>query len=416
MAEPSLEEDPPDGPVPEEPADLAFLPPCGEPDDDAPDGPVAGEPEAVADALAEPPSDADAPPLEGKRSRRRSPASAQSARFWHVGADIVEAFAPVLWAKTERDLRARAALNATLGPVVWVMDEIPVYALDRTGRRRKTDGYSIFCVAELDWSDKETPGRARLRLVRALLKNTSIAWRLLFDELGDPTPRLIISDAATSIRLAVPQHFGTGPDAPLLVPSIWHLRRALETNALADALKGETGESKALVAHLGGLGRGTEALSSVEGWHEWWANLDRLAAATGRVKPRSLAAAHDNYEERMAVALPLLLAEPRISQSTGGMESLMRNEVARMLPNRKQQFANVERTNNLLDLVVVRATDGFVNLNDVARLIEADELPHGGRTVPMRSVADPRPRGQVRYRSLRDEYQMNAVAAERGLL
>jgi len=48
-------------------------------------------------------------------------------------------------------------------------------------------------------------------------------------------------------------------------------------------------------------------------------------------------------------------------------------------------------------------------------LIEADEVPHDGRTVPMRSIEDPSPRGQKPYRSLRDEFQMNAVAAERGL-
>ncbi len=134
------------------------------------------------------------------------------------------------------------------------------------------------------------------------------------------------------------------------------------------------------------------------------------------MKPRSLAAAHDNYEGRMAAALPDLLAEPRISRSTGGIEAMMRSEVGHLLTNRKQQFANIERTNSLLDLVVVRANDGFLDLNAVARLIEADELPHGGRTVPMRSVADPSPRGRPRYRSLRDEFQMNAVAAERGLL
>jgi hypothetical protein len=415
-AGPTPAPEPPEGPTPDEPEGLAGLPLPDEPGDDAPDEVLADEPEALGEALGEPPSDADAPPDDRRRSRRRSASSAQGARFWHVGAGIAEAFAPVLWDKTERELRERDALNATLGPVVWLMDEIPVYALDRTGRRRKTDGYSIFCVAGLDWSDKEAAGRPKLRLVRALPKNTSVAWRIVFAELGEPTPRLIVSDAATSIRLAVPQHFGTGPDAPLLVPSTWHLRRALESNALKDALKGESPEARALAAHLASLGRGSEALRSVEGWHDWWVKLDRHAEATGHVKPRSLAAAHDNYEDRMATALPMLLADERISQSTGGMESMLRNQVAYMLPNRKQQFANIERTNNLLDLVVVRANDGFIDLNAVAKLIEADELPHGGRTVPMRSIADPSPRGRTRYRSLRDEYQMNAVAAARGLL
>ena len=142
------------------------------------------------------------------------------------------------------------------------MDEIPVYGLDSKGHKKKSDGYSIFCVTELDWSDVEQPGKAKLRLVRALSKNTSVAWRLLFDEL-DYCPDIIVTDAATSILLAVRRHFPLNP--PLLVPSTFHLRRALVTNALGDALKGETPETKALDKHLGKLGRDDEAMTSVEG-------------------------------------------------------------------------------------------------------------------------------------------------------
>ncbi len=389
--------DPAEVPSPEEPGDEPL---------DLPDGEPPEEPEDLAEAMDW--GDPEQP------KKKVSEASRQRHRFWHVGADIVEAFAPVLWANTERDLRERAALNRTLGPTVWVIDDIPVYAIDETGKRRKTDGYSVFCLAELDWSDSEVPGKGKLRLVRALPKSTSVAWRLLFDEMGT-RPDIIVSDAATSIRLAVADHWRG--DQPLLVPSTWHLRRALETNALSEALKVKNDAGKALAAHLGGLSRDGTALSSVEGWHDWWAKLDVLARATGKVKPRSLAAAHDNYERRMADALPALLAEPRIVQSTGGLESQLRSQVGSVLrPPRKQHFGNIERTNNLMDLVVVRANDGFVDLIAVASLIEAEEVPHNGRTVPMRSVQDPSPRGQKPYRSLRDEFQMNAVAAGRRLL
>ena len=396
-SEPEASDGSPNPPLPIEPGAESF-----DLNDTVPD-----EPEALAELMDW------GEAREQPKPRKVSAASRQAHRFWHVGADITEAFAPVLWEKTERELRERAVANRALGPEVWIIDEIPVYGIDATGKRRKTDGYSIFCLAELDWSDREVPGRGKLRLVRALPKSTSVAWRLVFDEMGS-RPDIIVSDAATPIRLAVSDHWRG--DEPLLVPSTWHLRRALETNALPDALKVKSEAGKALSAHLGELARDGSALASVEGWHEWWAKLDRLAAATGKVKPRSLAAAHDNYETRMAAALPVLLANPRIVQSTGGLESQMRSSLARVLAGRKQAFGNIERTNNLLDLVVVREHDGFVRLKDVARLIEADEMPHGGRTVPMRSIADPSPRGQERYRSLRDEFQMNAIAADRGLL
>jgi hypothetical protein len=387
-----------------EPDGLLDLPPLDPEWPNAADTNAPEEPAFVEDAIT----------TAAIARRRRTPSEAArlSHRVWHVGADIVEAFAPVLWEKTDRELRERADKSRAIGPETWIIDEIPVYALDDTGKRRKTDGYSIFCLAVLDWSDEERPGRARIRLIRALPKSTSVAWRLVFYEMGS-RPDIIVSDAATPIRLAVSDHW-RGCE-PLFVPSVWHLRRALETNSLEDALK-VPGESRDMLNdHLSQLARDGSALASVDGWHRWWDQLDRLAAGSGRVKPRSLAAARANYEERMAAALPVLLSDPRLVQSTGGIESQMRNALSRVLDNRKQQFANIERTNNLMDLVVVRANDGFVHQNDVARLIEADEVPHRGRTVPMRSVADPSPRGQRRYRSLRDEFAMNALAADRGI-
>ena len=380
--------------LPEEPAGLMDLPPLEEPDDDAID---------LESTTAVDPN----PPRRGTTTAR------QSRRFWHVGADIVEAFAPVLWEKTDADLRERAEKNRALGPATWVIDEIPVYGLAASGKRRKTDGYSIFCLSELDWGDTEAPGRPRMRLVRALPKNTSVAWRLVFDEMGT-RPDIIVADGAGTIRLAITDHWRG--DEPLLVPSTWHMKRALETNALSEALKNKGEDGKALAKHLGQLGRDGTALSSVAGWHKWWDDLVILAKAAGNVKSRSLGASRKNYESRMAAALPLLLANDRLVQSTGGIESQMRSALSRLLSNRKQQFANIERTNNLFDLVVVRENDGFVHPVEVARLIEAEEVPHHGRTVPMRAIQDPCPPGQERYRSLRDEFQMNAIAAERGLL
>lgn len=116
----------------------------------------------------------------------------------------------------------------------------------------------------------------------------------------------------------------------------------------------------------------------------------------------------------MAAALPALLVEPRLRQSTGGLESLIQASVEPILHRRRHQFGNIERTNILFDLAICRAEGAFRDLNAVVRLIEADELPWGGWTVPLRAIADPAPRNG-RYRSLRDETQMVAVAEERGL-
>jgi hypothetical protein len=68
-----------------------------------------------------------------------------------------------------------------------------------------------------------------------------------------------------------------------------------------------------------------------------------------------------------------------------------------------------------MDLVVARNNGMFIDLAAIVRLIEADEMPHRGWTVPMRTIEDPQPRVE-RYSSLRDEGVMLAVADAKGLL
>ena len=80
---------------------------------------------------------------------------------------------------------------------------------------------------------------------------------------------------------------------------------------------------------------------------------------------------------------------------------------------RRTGFANLERTNMLLDLVTARHHGAFDNLNDIVKLIRADTTPHGGWTVPLRTVSDPRPTGGT-YSSLRRDL-LSTIASQRGL-
>ncbi len=346
-----------------------------------------------------------------RKARKRSPATRFYGRFWQIAAGFVEAFAPILWAEAERRMREREAASALLGPVVWILDEIPVYGLDESGHRKKTDGYSVLVLAELDWTSVAQPGALRLRLIRALPKSTAPAWRLLFAEVGG-RPDIVLSDGATPILSAVRKHWAT---QPFLVPSTFHITQALANNSLRAAVRGRDAAGHDLRAHLRTLGRDHPGLQSVAGWHQWWDELERLAIATGRVKIGDLRGSRANYEDRMAAVLPMLLADPRLPISTGGLEASMRTAVGNIMNHREQHFGNVERTNNLLDLAICRAEGLFSDLNEVARLIEADETPHRGWTVPLRAIADPLPRVGV-YRSLRDEHAMNQVAEDRNLL
>jgi hypothetical protein len=74
------------------------------------------------------------------------------------------------------------------------------------------------------------------------------------------------------------------------------------------------------------------------------------------------------------------------------------------------------RTTNLLfDLVVAAHHGAFDDHAAVARLLRADTTVHDGRTVALRSIADPRPR-RGSYSSLRDTTLLNDLARQKGPL
>jgi len=344
-----------------------------------------------------------------RKRGKRGKAARRANSLWHIGADITEAFAPVVWAETERRLRIRAEQMAYEGSDrVWILDDKPIFAVNESGKRKKTEGWSLHVLAEMDWTHKAEPGITRLRLIRAYPKATSVAWRLLFDEVGY-TPDVIVSDAARPIIAAGDAHWRNDPKPPLFVPSVWHLKDALRHNALAESMKGPNGA--AIETHFEDLRR-DRALATPEAWAQWWTDLHALCAET--VVPYNFQLSKDGYFDRMAQAIPLLAADHRIKVSSGGLESMLK-DVEKVLYRRAFQFSNIERTNNLMDLVVARNNGMFINLAAIVRLIEADETPHRGWTVPMRTIEDPQPRVE-RYSSLRDEGVMLAVADAKGLL
>jgi len=124
--------------------------------------------------------------------------------------------------------------------------------------------------------------------------------------------------------------------------------------------------------------------------------MDADGKVTGEVAPRRRPS-----EFFVPVARPKKLSAQLSMDQFADIESLLRDAEA-VLRRRAFQFANVERTNNLMDLVVARQNGMFTDLTAIAQLIEADEMPHRGWAVPMRAIDDPQPRND-RYSSLRDE-------------
>jgi hypothetical protein len=218
----------------------------------------------------------------------RSDAARVRRNAWHTAADWVEAFGPVVFEHVEQQLRDRAAaerarLDALLAdgapldrPQVLLLDDVPVYGrtLDRAARR--DDGFFLLVAAEQ--LDVDGVGRPRLRLVRAMPKSNTAAWRLVFDELGYD-PDVVVADAGTGIGAAIRAHFD--PARTRLVPSLWHVTRKVE-EALSTSSRATvaTPAGKRLIDplehHLRLLSRGSGVLADEAAWAGWWDKLETL--------------------------------------------------------------------------------------------------------------------------------------------
>lgn len=169
---------------------------------------------------------------------KTNPAGDASRNAWHIAADWVEAFGPVIYEPIDTELRQRAFEErerldeqwengeVLQRPQVWLLDDVPVYGRDLDSRVRRRDaGFFVLVIAELDWTTTDAGGpTARLRLVRAMAKSSTAAWRVCFDELGY-APDFVVADAGTGLTAAVATHF-KGTNTPF-VPSLWHLKNRI---------------------------------------------------------------------------------------------------------------------------------------------------------------------------------------------
>lgn len=377
--------------------------------------------------------------------RTPSPRSSEARNRWHVAADWVEMFAPVLWQPLHEQLleeeraehERRAALDpagrsADGRPQVLLLDDMPVNAkaaFDGRATLRSRRDYFVLGAATLGWPTRPAEGpqptphdrHTRLRLLRAYPTNESTAWRLLFDELGYQPgvrePEFILADAGTGLRRGIADYFRTA----VLVPSLFHIHEALaealnEKNTPGAVVLTDTGKGlhPRLAEHLAWLtGDRMRSMDRAQ-WGAWWDDFETLLGQL-RLPPEKIQDRRSIYEESVALALPALHANPGVPVSTGGFETLLRGTVKTVLTGRSHAFANIERTNNLLDLVVARNRGAFARTGAVVGALRAEALRHDGWSAAPREVADPQPPTPATYSSLRDRDLLAQLARTRGL-
>ncbi|HEY0904742.1 MAG TPA: hypothetical protein VGE14_12720, partial [Marmoricola sp.] len=392
---------------------------------------------------------------EAKRKPKRVKyaGSELSANAWHIAADWVEAFSPVLWDDLQPRLAAadaerRAASDAVLAqhghlaagdlvsgddpeyrspltqPVVLMLDDIPIQV---KGRR----DYYVLVAAQVEWAQRpalpgsptETLGRGvKLRLVRGYGTNANEAWKLLLAELGY-RPDFVVADRGKGLNKAVADAFG--PSVPNL-PSLFHMRAAVEKGLLSiDGARAEkeTNTDKyvarilrpELATHMEGLRRKQLHTMTASDWTGWWDELEAILVGL-RLPIEKVRTKREEYEASVKELLPVYRAYPQLPVSSGGLEVAIRQRIGPVLTGRAHAFGNLERVNRLFDLVVARDHGTFDDLAAVTELLRADATANDGWATSLREVSDVRTRDKngdiVRYSSLRDQQLLFQRAAK----
>lgn len=367
--------------------------------------------------------------------------SKQGRAAWHLAANLVEQYSPLLYAQVRAAMEAREqaqrAANddalaadpqaALAAPLTYILDEQPIELPQRrSGRTRyQQDQWSLLVVIEVRWREAadpmSLPGRdARLRLVRAYPSRSEEAWRLVLAELP-VRPDYIVADCSAAITNAVTSHYGPGTVG--LIPSLFHIHRQVRERLMK--LRGTTAKVEgrdvlidALAKHMDLLTRDQLLNRTPQDWERWW---DELIAATAAVPaPTStLLKQRQLYQPRLAEALPVLQRQPQLPASNAAVEVRIRTLLEPFLATRKTLFRNAARTNYLFDLAVCRDQGAFTDLDALAQFIRQDNERAGGWAPAPRIVADPQPaadengRRPLVYSSLLSPLLVPALAQQR---
>lgn len=378
------------------------------------------------DEQTDPDTDEPQPDTGGNAARpRRESAAAKKARaHWHLAADWVEQYSPLIYSQVEAQARAVEAEQMRTPdpkkPSVMLIDYTPVQVTNRAGVSRMR--FNVLAAAAVEYPGPTTPVKTtRLRLLRALPGSDALTWKVFLSELDPFIPQFLVTDADGAQLSAIES---TWKDT-IIIPSMYHLVSNI-TNALLETpgtfvIAGKRRQLKEPISNaLAGLRGADLTQMTIDGWDEFFTNLSALVAKAGGDGSK-VAAIGVKHRGRMERLLPHLNKLPNLPLSTGGLELRLSQRVKPLLKGREHGFANLERTNALFDLVVAFDRGALDDKAAVIDLLRADNLQFGGWSMPPRFVSDrfridPATDQFVPYSSLSDAALLREIAAKKGLL
>lgn len=328
-------------------------------------------------------------------NRRPSVAAKKARAHWHIAADWVEIYSPTCWehvlTQLREDERKQEREPDPERPTTLLIDAVPASGKKQRGAVRKR--WWVLCAAQTEWS--QGPGKphtvgTRLRQLRAMPGEDRLAWQLFLDELDPYKPEFVVCDMGTAQVKAVREVL---PDS-VIVPSLYHLMANVDRDLLRQSSITQRTTDDAervfvseILDHKARLRGETLVTWNMKQWDAWWERLAQILIDLGG-DPERILARQERLHDDIKAVLPHLRQHPNIPLSTGGLENKLRTRVKPILEGRAHGFANIERTNMLLDLVVCDDHKFFVDKHAVAELLRADNEKAAGWSLAPRQVAD----------------------------
>jgi hypothetical protein len=213
--------------------------------------------------------------LQGEARPRAK--SAKPKNTWWRAADIVEVFAPVVWADW---LTTKAAQYASpppgSGPKVVMVDDMPVFD-NAQSRRRQAQRFAVLALGEVQFSTGSGKQRETiLRLLRAFPDHSANSYTLLLDEL-DYVPNFVIADGGKGIELAIKALADRSGQDVRFITSTYHVRQSLRRVLL----KAHNSTPNLRPGPLATEVEKFRMLADLGAWELWWDHYERLLTAQG---------------------------------------------------------------------------------------------------------------------------------------
>lgn len=305
---------------------------------------------------------------------------------WHISADILEMFAPIVTQAAFTKIDAEDANFRALGlPVVYVADSYEIKRNYKRSSRRTTSPvvWNALVLSRTKWSDSSgVDYRNRLLRVRALPAARQASWELVFSELTH-APDFLVCDGAAEIANAARVVWGA---AVQVIPCSYHAQVNI-TKGIAP--KGVTLPQK-VVDHLYALTRKEMERGGAGTVKTWFDELEILIDGAG-LPLDAFWNVRGRYEPLLNTTADVAKNNiaPKVPISNSGAEALIRRRVKKLTEHRGPLFSNLPRTNLLGDLVVAGDNGALSDQHTVGTAIRDASRASHGWAPPTRTFDEP---------------------------